>query len=304
MNLRQIKCLIFNTLISGCVLAQQNTILSSNSNLMQLNPSLIGENSESRINANYLFLTPTDFHYTTYGINAYHYLTKAKAYVGINTNGFKFDNLAKENLTSACYVQNIRFKNLLIKPFIESGLYHSKIDFSKLTFGSGTNYDSLTPKIQYWVLNAGFSTHYKKFTFGFTSRKLNNPEYTNYFNTKIKSKPTYGFQLGYHIDISKNASLKPFLMYHYNNGFQNLMGGTSFHFASNYSVGVSFSSSSDILFRFAYQNNNFEVNYTIQNQNSKFDNFNRVLYHQIGLSFKFNSKEENRNQELHHHSLF
>jgi type IX secretion system PorP/SprF family membrane protein len=266
---------------------------------IHLNSALAGNNTQSRIAANYRNQwAHLPANYKSGSINYYQYLNKANSYLGLNFLHDNQANIITSSSLSVFYTQNLLVKRFIIKPSLEIAYQQQKLDISKMTFGNmidpitGFQYEEnapITPSTKLLDLHLGTVFYHKKLLMGFSAHHINQAKYG--FFGKVRMPMNLGIQSSYVFEWNQ-IDLKPFAYYNYQNGFQQLVIGLSTVFFDHWNFALSSLSSSAWIFNIGFQNDGFIINYSYDYSTSSLTNSFSGGAHELGLAIKFGKKEE------------
>lgn len=273
---------------------------------VNLNTALAGCDTKGRLTTNYRdqWSKLNGGGYQTASLYYYQYLTKLNAFGGIHIQKDVQVNTFFTSQFSGYYNQNIKIKNLLIRPSIELTYSQKYLNFKNLTLGnqidphagfiSGSS-DQYQYK-NYLSVSAGTIFYFRKALIGFSTYNINQPNQSLINNTVSILPIRYNLQASYQLDISKLA-ISPYAFYCFQNGFDQLTYGIDFMYNNKINLAFSTRSRDNVNFIIGYHHKWVGFNYSYDYTVSQLDNHLTGGTHEFALFFKFWNRGEHKNYQ-------
>lgn len=290
---KKLVVLFFILISFNEIRAQDPLFTQPSAGNVTLNTALAGSESRARLTTIYCNQWPRMYGtYVTSSVNFYQYIPYSNGFGGFQ---YLYDIQAETIFTktfSFFYSQNFQIKEVLIRPSLQMSYCEKRIDWNKLTFE-----DVIDPKNdqssiinggkkQFYGLNVGLITYYKKFLLGLSAKNINRSNQSLFTGGTYRLPIRYGIQGSYLIDLGK-ANISPYAHYNYQNAFQEFSLGLDFMFLHHYNFAIATRFRDNINFNLGYHHKFFAINYSYNMTVSKLGNSFSGGSHEIGLIGKF-----------------
>lgn len=272
---------------------------------VNLNASLAGCDTKGRLTVNYRnqWYKLIGGGYQTTTLNYYQYLKKLNGYGGIHIErdlqaGFLFTDQI-----SGFYNQNIKIKELLIRPSILASVNNRFINSGNLIFGDQIDAQkgfeesigsSTKLQKQYFNINIGSIFYFKKLLLGYSMANINQPDrsFDNFVSSRLPIR--HNLQASYQLDLGKFA-LSPYGYICMQGGFNLSTFGLDFMYNQKINLAISTRTKDNVNFIVGYHHKWIGINYSYDFTINKLGNDLTGGTHEFALFFKFWNREANKN---------
>ena len=316
-NARQITnklvLVVFCLLLSQDVLhAQDPTFTQFYSNPLYLNPALAGSKGCPRINLNYRNEWPQlTGNYVTYSASFDTYSKDINGGVGLMaTYDQQAEGTISTTMLGGIYSYNLKINRKTSLMFGARAAYYQKfLDWNKLTFGDmidprrgfiyQTNDVPRGGKRGFFDVSGGLVIFTKQFYAGLAAHHANQPDESMILGeSKLPVRLTAHMggtiPIGRRGRYSDGTSLKPAIIYQYQNGFQELNIGAFVNYSS-LNFGVWYRNKDAFVFIVGAKTDKFNIGYSYDLTVSKLGNGLTGGSHEISMQINLKCKKKAKN---------
>lgn len=220
--------------------AQDPLIMQPYSNPIWLNPAFSGGGKSNSLNTNYRYQWPgLGAPYKTFHAAVDFPFNRINSGIGILFSNDRAGDIIITNTYQISYAYALNLGELVsIRGGVKGGLIHSKLDFSKLTFGDmidprrGFIYETnqkptIKENIIYPDFGVGFLLSAKKLNFGFAVDHINKPNNSHFEESEklpVKTSIHGSYSMG-----SDEFSISPYVILKMQSEFYHIISGAYFN---------------------------------------------------------------------------